>query len=294
MRLGIIAALLAALVAATTASASTINRTDRTNAARACTALRASSSAAFKNQYATFGACTSAWARKAHADRMAATTACRVKHLTGKALSACVKAATGKKLAAQTATAKNAAKACQAELGSMGATAFEQKYAANHNLRNAFGKCVSGQVSNGGGGGSGTPASHYTVTIAALNGSDVSGSGTLLLNGNKLQVNLNLANLSASERSIAIRGLSTGQASCPTAAADTNGDGSISEAEGQAAYGSIMLGLDAAALSSSGWGATIASSLLPLQSRTIVVLGRSPEGISASTVPVACGVIAAK
>jgi len=253
MRLGIIAALLAALVAATTASASTINRTDRTNAARACTALRASSSAAFKNQYATFGACTSAWARKAHADRMAATTACRAKHLTGKALSACVKAATGKKLAAQTATAKNAAKACQAELGSMGASAFEQKYAANHNLRNAFGKCVSGQVSNGGGGGSGTPASHYTVTIAALNGSDVSGSGTLLLNGNKLQVNLNLANLSASERSIAVRGLSTGQASCPTAAADTNGDGSISEAEGQAAYGSIMLGLDAAALSSSGW-----------------------------------------
>lgn len=294
MRLGIIAALLAALVAATTASASTINRTDRTNAARACTTLRASSSAAFKNQYATFGACTAAWARKAHADRMAATTACRAKHLTGKALSACVKAATGKKLAAQTATAKNAAKACQAELGSMGASAFEQKYAANHNLRNAFGKCVSGQVSNGGGGGSGTPASHYTVTIAALNGSDVSGSGTLLLNGNKLQVNLNLANLSASERSIAIRGLSTGQASCPTAAADTNGDGSISEAEGQAAYGSIMLGLDAAALSSSGWEATIASSLLPLQSRTIVVLGRSPEGISASTVPVACGVIAAK
>jgi hypothetical protein len=294
MRLGIIAALLAALVAATTASASTINRTDRTNAARACTALRASSSAAFKNQYATFGACTSAWARKAHADRMAATTACRAKHLTGKALSACVKAATGKKLAAQTATAKNAAKACQAELGSMGASAFEQKYAANHNLRNAFGKCVSGQVSNGGGGGSGTPASHYTVTIAALNGSDVSGSGTLLLNGNKLQVNLNLANLSASERSIAVRGLSTGQASCPTAAADTNGDGSISEAEGQAAYGSIMLGLDAATLSSSGWEATIASSLLPLQSRTIVVLGRSPEGISASTVPVACGVIAAK
>jgi hypothetical protein len=293
MRPGIIAALLAALVAATTASASTINKTDRTNAARACTALRASSSAAFKNQYATFGSCTSAWVRKAHADRMAATTACRAKHLTGKALSSCVKAATGKKLAAQTATAKNAAKACQAQLGSMGATAFEQKYAANHNLRNAFGKCVSGQVPSGGG-GSGTPASHYTVTIAALNGSDVSGSGTLLLNGNKLQVNLNLANLSASERSIAIRGLSTGQASCPTAAADTNGDGAISEAEGQAAYGSVVLGLDATALSSSGWNATIASSLLPLQSRTIVVLGRSPEGISASTVPVACGVITAK
>lgn len=37
----------------------------------------------------------------------------------------------------------NAAKACRVELASMGKTAFEQKYGRNHNLRNAFGKCVS-------------------------------------------------------------------------------------------------------------------------------------------------------
>ena len=293
MRLGMIVALLAALVAVTTASASAINGTDRANAARACTTLRASNTVAFANQYASFGACTSAWVQKAHADRTAATTACRAKHLTGKALSTCVKVATGKSLATQTTTARNAAKACQGELQSIGDTAFEKKYGANGNLRNAFGKCVSRQVSNAGGSGSSSSgASHYAVTLNPLNGTAVAGSGTLLLNGHKLQIKLNVTNLSEVDRQIAIRGLASGQATCPSMAADTNGDGSISDSEGQASYGSVLLGLDLASLSGSGWSATVSSSLLPLQSRAIVVLSRSPGTVS--TVPVACGVITAK
>jgi hypothetical protein len=36
----------------------------------------------------------------------------------------------------------NPARACRAELAALGKTAFEQKYGHNHNLRNAFGKCV--------------------------------------------------------------------------------------------------------------------------------------------------------
>ena len=36
-----------------------------------------------------------------------------------------------------------AAKACRAERASMGVEAFAKKYGTNHNLRNAFGKCVS-------------------------------------------------------------------------------------------------------------------------------------------------------
>lgn len=294
MRLATIAALLAVLVAATTASASAINKTDRANAARACTALRASSSTAFANQYATFGACTSAWVQRAHADRMAATTACRAKHLAGKALATCIKSATGKSLAAQTTMYKNAAKACQGELDSLGSTAFRQKYGANGTLRNAFGKCVSRQVSNTGGSGGGSGgASHYTVTFSDVNGSGVGGTGTLLLNGNKLQVKLALTDLSRLQQSFAIRGLSSGQASCPTASSDLNGDGRISESEGELVYGSVLLGLDVSANSTTGWETTVASSLLPLQSRAIVVMGRSPEGISA-TQPVACGVIVAK
>jgi hypothetical protein len=38
-----------------------------------------------------------------------------------------------------------AAKACKAERASMGAEAFAKKYGTNHNLKNAFGKCVSGK-----------------------------------------------------------------------------------------------------------------------------------------------------
>ena len=45
---------------------------------------------------------------------------------------------------AQSADAK-AAEACKAERKSSGVEAFGKKYGTNHNLRNAFGKCVSGK-----------------------------------------------------------------------------------------------------------------------------------------------------
>ena len=38
-----------------------------------------------------------------------------------------------------------AAKACKSERASLGAEAFAKKYGTNHNLKNAFGKCVSGK-----------------------------------------------------------------------------------------------------------------------------------------------------
>jgi hypothetical protein len=40
---------------------------------------------------------------------------------------------------------KNPAKTCRAEQASLGADAFAKKYGTNLNLRNAFGKCVSGK-----------------------------------------------------------------------------------------------------------------------------------------------------
>lgn len=39
-----------------------------------------------------------------------------------------------------------AAKVCKSERASMGAEAFAKKYGTNHNLKNAFGKCVSGKA----------------------------------------------------------------------------------------------------------------------------------------------------
>ena len=43
-----------------------------------------------------------------------------------------------------------ATKACRAERASMGVEAFAKKYGTNHNLRNAFGKCVSGKSKKNG------------------------------------------------------------------------------------------------------------------------------------------------
>lgn len=39
----------------------------------------------------------------------------------------------------------NAAKTCKAERATLGVAAFNKKYGTNHNLKNAFGKCVSGK-----------------------------------------------------------------------------------------------------------------------------------------------------
>jgi hypothetical protein len=43
-----------------------------------------------------------------------------------------------------------AAKACKTERTSMGVEAFDKKYGTNPNLRNAFGKCVSGKTKKNG------------------------------------------------------------------------------------------------------------------------------------------------
>ena len=48
-----------------------------------------------------------------------------------------------KPASAQAQSADNAAKKCKAERESMGVEAFQKTYGTNHNLRNAFGKCVS-------------------------------------------------------------------------------------------------------------------------------------------------------
>ena len=59
MRISTVTAVIAALVAAVSATAaSPINGTDRANAARACTSLRAAGASTFALQYRTFGACS--------------------------------------------------------------------------------------------------------------------------------------------------------------------------------------------------------------------------------------------
>lgn len=46
----------------------------------------------------------------------------------------------------QSQSAEKDAKACKAERQSMGVETFAKRYGTNHNLRNAFGKCVSSEA----------------------------------------------------------------------------------------------------------------------------------------------------
>jgi hypothetical protein len=51
--------------------------------------------------------------------------------------------------AARAQDSESAAKACKAERQSLRPEAFQKKYGTNHNLRNAFGKCVSASSKDG-------------------------------------------------------------------------------------------------------------------------------------------------
>jgi hypothetical protein len=287
-------AALSLILAVSAFAASPVNGIDRANAARACSSLHASLGAAtFSKQYATFGSCTSHWVQTAHAARVGAQTACHAQKLEGRRLSACISNRTAATIATEVSTDKNAAKTCAAELKSLGTQAFEQKYGSNHNLRNAFGKCVSSHVPStspaSGGGSSGTQ--RFTVSLAALNNSGVHGHGTLQLAGTALTVRLDVVHLESGQtHTIDIRGLGAGSATCPTAAADTNHDGRINLAEGQPFFGSELVALDASA--HAGQSQTVSSSVLPFQTRTVVAFGATVNGVYDSSLPVACGTIA--
>ena len=59
-------------------------------------------------------------------------------------------AKTPRTAAADQQSADSPAQACKAERSTLGVDAFAKKYGTNHNLRNAFGKCVSGKSKGGG------------------------------------------------------------------------------------------------------------------------------------------------
>src|SRR5437870_7599183 len=277
-----------------------INGADRANGARACSSLCTSvGTSAFASWYATKGACVSTWVAKAHAARLAATSSCKHRGLHGRVLASCITARTKSSLNVTIGTFRNAAKACAAEQANTTFAAthsgksFAAFYGTNDNDANAFGKCVSMKAS---GKTPSTPstsaAEHFTTTLTQLNGSGVSGSGKLVLNNNKLQVNLSLSGLEANQsHEVAIRGMSSGNSTCPTSAADTNHDGIISLSEAQPSVGNVLMALSAT--QQTGEELTVSSSWLPLTTRAIVVLGKTVNGSYDATVPVACGTISA-
>ena len=169
-----IAVALAALLIPAASFAEGPNGQDRANAARACSALRASMGAElFKLSYGTvqsnrrdaMGRCVSLWAHASHQARVSARAACSAEQAdpnfaanhngmsfaefygTGpkhrNAFGKCVSSKAKASLEQQKSATQNAARSCKAERSSMEGPAFRAKYGKNANDRNAFGKCVS-------------------------------------------------------------------------------------------------------------------------------------------------------
>jgi hypothetical protein len=173
MKAMLFAALLAALILPAAAFADEPTGQDQENAARACSALRASMGLdLFRQTYGTaasnrrnaFGKCVSQWARAEQQNRQSARSQCAAEQAdpnvpaahdgktfaqfygTGKGANAFGRCVSGK---AKSASAEdrqdtlNAARECKAERKTLGVPDFRAKYGKNANDRNAFGKCVS-------------------------------------------------------------------------------------------------------------------------------------------------------
>lgn len=157
----------------------------------------------------------------------------------------------------------------------------------------------------------------YTVDFTALNGSGVSGTAELTLSGDQLTVKVNATGLEPNMvHPQHIHGFIGNKANstCPTAAADTNGDGLVDLVEGLPSYGPVLLELyvpidefpvaDANGVLNYERTFTLGetefteegeliteSALSPLQNRTIVLHGMTVDGDYIATLPVACGQI---
>jgi hypothetical protein len=215
----------AALPAASLASPA--NKTDKSNANRACASLRSSLGATtFNNTYSSFGACVSKMTQTAHQARLQATAECRGKPHH----SSCVNTQTHVNLNTQVNSTKNDARACAAELHSSGVQAFEKSWGTNHNLRNAFGKCVSAHAK----GASHTSTTSTTSTpttsstarfdasLTSVGNSGVTGEAQLFLSGNELTVALSVHKFEPDKTPVAnIVGPLSGTNACPSSIGTT-------------------------------------------------------------------------
>ena len=140
----------------------------------------------------------------------------------------------------------------------------------------------------------------YTATLNSLNNSGASGTATLSLEGNMLTVKIEAMGLEPNKlHPQHIHGFEadTRNSTCPTMAADTNGDGYVDLVEGLPSYGPVLLNLaplpTAAANGNVMFEQTfeISKNLLPLQNRAIVLHGLTVNGVYEAVMPVACGQI---
>ena len=137
------------------AGASAKQSTERSKAAQDCRAERSAAGAEnFRTLYERFGQCVTQTVRENRAERKQArreaVADCSADDLEGRELKQCVRSERRQNIAeakAEDQAELNAARDCRAERDDIGDEAFAEQYGTNHNNRNAFGKCVSGRVS---------------------------------------------------------------------------------------------------------------------------------------------------
>lgn len=144
------------------------------------------------------------------------------------------------------------------------------------------------------------PKKEYRAVLSSLNNSGASGTATLWLEGDKLTVTIEAMGLEANKvHPQHIHGFTEDNrnSTCPTMAADTNGDGLVDLVEGLPSYGPVLLTLtplptaDASGRITYTQTFTVTKDLLPLQNRAIVLHGLTVMGEYWPTLPVACGQI---
>jgi len=139
----------------------------------------------------------------------------------------------------------------------------------------------------------------YTVNLSELNNSGVSGTATLTLMGDKLEVHIQASGLEPDKAHPQhIHGFveNNKNSTCPTIAADTNGDGLVDLVEGLPSYGPVLLTLSPTPTAPDGtidYKQTfdMTADLRPLQNRAIVLHGLTVNGEYMATLPVACGMV---
>jgi hypothetical protein len=95
-----------------------------------------------------------------------------------------------------------------------------------------------------GGGKQNPQQATFEANLAPLNNSGANGTATLMLKGNQLSTDIESEGMAEGlPHAQHIHGRAQAISECPTLAADQNGDGLVNTAEGQPAYGPILVSL---------------------------------------------------
>ncbi|MDX1663956.1 MAG: hypothetical protein R3272_09190 [Candidatus Promineifilaceae bacterium] len=144
------------------------------------------------------------------------------------------------------------------------------------------------------------PRLSFVTALDELNDSNASGFAVVTLEGNKMTVDIEAEGVEAGElHPQHIHGFAmTGEeATCPPPTADDNDDGLVDLGEGAPFYGGVLVPLqpyptpDNTSVDFRETYVVDPASVLPLESRAIVLHGMTVDGSYEATLPIACGAL---